>query len=119
MATAPGRWTWVSGLTPRDAGLNGKTGSFEATAWSEADKQANPNRRGCVRATANGHALSYADGTPFFLLADTWWSAGTRIWSWGSAAEQACQAPPDLPAAVRSGELAGGLASPSSCRTRA
>jgi hypothetical protein len=35
----------------------------------------NPNRRGIIRATANGHALEYADGTPFFLIGDTHWSA--------------------------------------------
>lgn len=85
VASEPGRWTWVSGSSPADAGLQGKAGRFEASAWTETEKPANPNRRGFVRATPNGHALAYADGTPFFLLADTWWSAGTRIWSWGSS----------------------------------
>lgn len=85
VATTPGTWKWTSGSDQNDAGLNGKQGRFEAAAWTEAEKRANPNRRGFVRATANGHALSYADGTPFFLFGDTWWSAGTRIWSWGNA----------------------------------
>jgi hypothetical protein len=35
-----------------------------------------------VRATANGHAFEYADGTPFFLLGDTWWSVGTFRYPW-------------------------------------
>ena len=35
---------------------------------------ANPNRRGMIRATADGRGLEYADGTPFFLIGDTWWS---------------------------------------------
>lgn len=89
VATAPGEWTWRTGSNQDDGGLNGKRGGFEAADWSETQKRANPNRRGFVRATANGHALQYADGTPFFLMADTWWSASTRVWSWGSAAGDA------------------------------
>ena len=42
----------------------------------------NPNRRGFVRATPNGHALQYADGTPFFLLGDTWLAASTWRLPW-------------------------------------
>jgi hypothetical protein len=77
-ATAPGEWRWASGSNqPGDTGLNGKRGRFVAIAWSDADKQANPNRRGFLRATPNGHALEYADGTPFFLLGDTWLAACT------------------------------------------
>ena len=78
VATAPGRWSWTSGSNqPADAGLNGKSGSFTARDWTEAEKVENPNRRGFLRATANGHALQYADGTPFFLLGDTWLGAAT------------------------------------------
>jgi hypothetical protein len=78
VATAPGSWTWSSGSNqPADAGLNSASGSFSALDWTEADKQANPNRRGFVSASPSGHALSYADGTPFFLLADTEWSGLT------------------------------------------
>lgn len=78
VATAPGRWSWTSGSNqPGDRGLNGWTGAFTALPWTEAEKRANPNRRGFLRATANGHALEYADGTPFFLLGDTWLGAVT------------------------------------------
>ncbi|MBN1218335.1 MAG: DUF4038 domain-containing protein [Anaerolineae bacterium] len=76
-ATEVGHWTWKSYASPDDPGLSGKTGEFDATGWSEAEKQANPNRRGFIRPTANGHALEYADGTPFFLIGDTWLSAAT------------------------------------------
>ena len=77
VATHPGKWTWRSGSNQRhDKGLNGRHGSFEAVAWTEAEKRQNPNRRGFVRATPNGHALQYADGTPFFMVGDTW-LAGT------------------------------------------
>lgn len=82
VATAPGHWTWTVGSNPSDAGLNGKTGSFAAIAWSEAEKQQNIGRRGFIRATANGHALEHADGTPFFLLGDTWWSVPTFRYRW-------------------------------------
>ena len=77
-ATAPGEWHWASGSNqPDDAGLNDKRGAFLALAWSEDEKRVNPNRRGILRPTANGHALEYADGTPFFLLGDTWLAAST------------------------------------------
>jgi hypothetical protein len=82
LATAPGSWTWVSGSNQSDAGLNGKTGAFTAGSWSKPEETANPCRRGMVRATANGHAFEYADGTPFFLLGDTWWSVGTFRYPW-------------------------------------
>jgi hypothetical protein len=78
VATAPGLWRWTSGSNqPADRGLNGKSGSFTAVEWTEAEKQQNPNRHGFLRATANGHALEYVDGTPFFLLGDTWLGAAT------------------------------------------
>ena len=78
VATAPGEWRWTSGSNqPDDAGLNGGGGRLRAAAWSEPEKEENPNRRGFVRATPNGHALRYADGTPFFLTGDTWLAAST------------------------------------------
>jgi hypothetical protein len=83
VATAPGEWHWRSGSNrPGDTGLNGGSGSLRAIAWTEAEKRENPNRRGFVRATPNGHALQYADGTPFFLLGDTWLAASTWRLPW-------------------------------------
>ncbi len=82
LATAPGRWSWKSGSNQSDPGLNGKTGAFMAASWSKPEQESNPCRRGIVRATANGHAFEYADGTPFFLLGDTWWSVGTSRYPW-------------------------------------
>jgi hypothetical protein len=77
VATTPGQWQWHLGSNqPQDNGLNNQTGSFVARAWSEAEKRENPNRRGFIGATANGRALQYADGTPFFMVGDTW-LAGT------------------------------------------
>ena len=76
-ATQPGTWQYTSGSNQeKDAGLNGKSARFTAIAWTEKEIQENPNRRGFVGATPNGHALQYADGSPFFMVGDTW-LAGT------------------------------------------
>lgn len=77
MATSPGTWTWRSGSSLDDPGLAEQSGSFEAVAWTEDELWANPNRRGQVRIAASGRHFEYADGTPFFLLADTLWAGNT------------------------------------------
>jgi hypothetical protein len=82
VATQPGAWTWHSGSDPADSGLDGKQGSFSAISWTEAEKRQNPVRRGFLRSTANHHALEQADGTPFFILGDTWWATGTNCFRW-------------------------------------
>jgi hypothetical protein len=82
VATAPGEWRWTSGSTPEDSGLARKTGSFTAIDWTEKEKQENPLRRGFLRATSNNHALEFADGTPFFAVGDTWYSAATNRFKW-------------------------------------
>lgn len=74
LANAPGEWHWTSGSSPNDTGLSGQSGRFVAESWTAAELDANPNRRGMIGASANGRGLQYADGTPFFLLGDTWWS---------------------------------------------
>src|SRR6266542_1170554 len=78
VATRPGAWKWRSGSAPADPGLSGQTGSFAAIEWTEAEKQQNPLRRGFLRPTANHHALEQADGSPFFVIGDTWYSVGTN-----------------------------------------
>lgn len=88
VATEPGVWNWRSGSTPPDPGLSGKTGSFTAVPWTEEQKLENPLRRGFLRATGNRHALEQPDGTPFFVLGDTWWALGTNRFRWsGDGAE--------------------------------
>jgi hypothetical protein len=82
LATTPGTWSWQSGSQPADSGLTGVRGTFRAAAWTETEKRANPSRRGMIRATANGHAFEYADGTPFFLMGDTWWAVPTFRYRW-------------------------------------
>lgn len=82
LGAAPGRWTWRTGSRPFDPGLAEKEGGFLAVAWSEEEKAQNPCRRGFLRPARNGHALQFADGTPFFLLGDTWWSTPTFRYRW-------------------------------------
>src|SRR5436190_834969 len=78
VATKPGLWKWTSRSNqPDDKGLNNHSGQFTAIAWTEAKKKENPNRHGFIRATTNGHALQYADGTAFFMIGDTWLAAAT------------------------------------------
>ena len=81
-ATVPGTWTWRSGSKPADQGLAERSGSFTAAEWTEAEKAENPSRRGMIRPSSNGHAFQYADGTPFFLVGDTWWAAPTFRFRW-------------------------------------
>jgi Protein of unknown function (DUF4038)/Domain of unknown function (DUF5060)/Putative collagen-binding domain of a collagenase len=82
VATEPGKWSWTSGSTPRDVGLDGKKGSFVAVPWSDEEEKENPLRRGFLHATPNGHALQTADGTPFFVIGDTWWALGANRFRW-------------------------------------
>ena len=72
VATEPGTWTWTSGSSPADGGPGRQERFVRGDAWTEAEKAANPLRRGFLRPTANHHALEHADGTPFFVLGDTW-----------------------------------------------
>jgi Protein of unknown function (DUF4038)/Domain of unknown function (DUF5060) len=68
--TTPGTWSYVTNCST-DARLNGRTGSINVSAAAAA----NPLYRhgGFLKVSADGHYLTYADGTPFFWLADTWW----------------------------------------------
>jgi hypothetical protein len=75
-------WKWQSGSSPTDPGLSGLYGEFRVTDWSEKEKQQNPLRRGFLRATANQDAIDEADGSLFFIIGDTWYSAGTNRFRW-------------------------------------
>ncbi len=80
VATQTGLWNWKSGSSSNDPGLTGKTGSFTAIDWTEKEKAENPVRRGFIKPSTNGHALNYADGTPYFAIGDTWFTmAGSRF----------------------------------------
>ncbi len=81
-ATRAGNWSWTSGCSTSDQGLDRKAGSFHATDWSLTDTQMNPLRHGFIKATPNGHALEHADGTPYFVVGDTWYPMGTNRLRW-------------------------------------
>ena len=77
VAIKPGKWQWISGSDqPEDKGLINQTGELNAIDWTDEEQIQNPNRHGFIRPSPGGHALQYADGTPFFMIGDTW-LAGT------------------------------------------
>jgi hypothetical protein len=82
IATKPGNWTWSSDCNVDDRGLKNKTGSFSAKPWTEAEIQSNPNRHGILKVHPNGRTLVYNDGSRFFLIGDTYWSASTWRIPW-------------------------------------
>lgn len=71
-----GEWRYKSASTDRK--LNGKEGKFTVIPWTDAEKKANPTRRGFVKvmqAGSNaGHYFEYSDGHPFLWIGDTWWN---------------------------------------------
>jgi hypothetical protein len=81
-ATQPGEWTWVTSSNQQDTGLNNKKGSFTALAWSDKEKADNPLRRGFIRASANKHALNFADSTPYLAIGDTWFALPAARFKW-------------------------------------
>ena len=81
-ATSPGTWTYITGASVQDEGLAGISGGYFAIEWTEEEKEANACRRGIVRATQNGHAMEYADGTPYVMVGDTWWGLASYRYPW-------------------------------------
>jgi len=91
-ATAPGTWRWSAGSEPTSLEVSGMSGSFVAHEWSGEELRDVPTRRGMVGASADGRGLEYADGTPFFLLGDTWWATPTHRYPWDPEARDAIPA---------------------------
>jgi len=81
-ATCAGAWSFVSGASVEDGGLVGKLGEFTAADWSDAEKAANPARRGILRAGGNGRGFVHPDGSSFFMMGDTWWAVPTFRFKW-------------------------------------
>jgi len=68
-----GRWAWSSlSDEPADAGLHGRSGDI-LVQLPPAEAPEQHRHGGILRVSADGTHLTYADGTPFFWLADTWW----------------------------------------------
>ena len=55
---------------------------FHCSCLGRSEEERNPLRRGFIRGTLNEHALEYADGTPFFVVGDTWYSLATNYFRW-------------------------------------
>jgi len=70
--SAPGLWQWRTSSS--DGALDGQSGAFECRPPGEDEIAENPNLRGHVTVDPSGRFFAYADGTPFFLLADTNWA---------------------------------------------
>ncbi|MBN1598072.1 MAG: DUF5060 domain-containing protein [Bacteroidales bacterium] len=78
VATEPGKWSWNSYANVDDPGLADHSGRFIAVKRTKDELKTNPNYRGFIRTNPDApHAFIYADGTPFYLFADTWWAAMT------------------------------------------
>lgn len=67
-----GEWTYVTSATNAgDAGLHGKTGSFDVTAYSGT---LDIYKHGwALKPSDNGRYIAYADETPFYWLGYTRW----------------------------------------------
>ncbi len=82
LAVEKDTWSYITHSNQDDFGLNGFFGEFEAIDWTANEKKENRCRRGMVIATENGHAFQFVDGTPFYLLGDTWWATPTDRFKW-------------------------------------
>ncbi|MGC9347926.1 MAG: DUF4038 domain-containing protein [Anaerolineae bacterium] len=71
----PGTWRWHT--HSRDPGLDGRTGELDVLPAGSQQLSCNPNYHGHIGISANGRHFEHADGTPFFLLADTLWAGNT------------------------------------------
>ena len=73
--TLAGEWTLAT--NSRDPGLHGVRGTVQALVPTREQLARNPNYHGQLAISRNGRHFTYADGTPFLLLADTAWAINT------------------------------------------
>ncbi len=75
-APAPGIWGYKT--ISRDKALHGLQNEISISTWTEAELEENPVRRGFLQVHNDGpragRYFSYADGTPFLWIGDTWWN---------------------------------------------
>jgi len=80
--TRAGQWIWTTFANKKDQGITGKIGTLTA----DSQRAENPYKRhGLLRMSAGKRSATYADGTPFFLVADTAWALPWR------ATEEQCR----------------------------
>jgi hypothetical protein len=75
--TGPGKWSYQTHGPQQDNGLDGIGGTFTA-APAEGDNLIY-RHGGMLKVSANQRYLTYADGTPFFWLGDTWWYCPSEL----------------------------------------
>lgn len=72
----PGEYTFRTESTDKaNAGLNGQQGRISVTPYRGSNSLL---LHGPLQVSANKRYFQYADGTPFFWLADTWWEGLCR-----------------------------------------
>lgn len=76
---AAGDWAFRTICNCREAGLNDIAGRFCVLAPSPDEKNAVYRHGGFLAVSADGHYLTYTDGTPFFWLGDTWWCVPSKL----------------------------------------
>lgn len=77
---APGTYSYRLESTDKaNPDLNGRKGKVQVTAYQGAS---NLLKRGAIKVSANKRYFEHADGTPFYWLADTWWSGLSTRLSW-------------------------------------
>ncbi len=80
--TPPAEGVWEYSSRSADRGMDGESGTITATAYSMAELEENPVRRGFIsvadKGPRSGRYFEYADGTPFLWIGDTWWNWAKR-----------------------------------------
>ena len=71
-----GTWSWATSCSDAgNSGLHGQQGTFECVAYTGD----NPlYQHGPLKVSGDHYSITYADGTPFFWLADTAWNGVLR-----------------------------------------
>ena len=76
----PGEYTYRLDSTDKsNPDLNGHAGRLTITAYKGTNALL---QHGMLRVSANKRYFEHADGTPFYWLGDTWWSALSTRLSW-------------------------------------
>ena len=70
----PGEWEWTTESDTADAGLD-DSGTFTVAAYRGSNRIW---KHGFLRVADNGRVLEHDDGSPFFWLGDTVWSASAK-----------------------------------------
>ncbi len=76
--TAVGSWSYTIDSSDTQLDDPSNDGTFNCITLTQQEIDDNPNYRGFLRMSANSRYLEYADGTPFFYLADTIWDGNSR-----------------------------------------